>query len=117
MHDVDDEHGQVAQRGASRTQVCERLMARGINDEKAWDFQFKLLTTTHYIDMVLEIIRWEVCRTYLLSDTTSLVSLHICLSELIEDKCLASIYVAHDADDGTTEFSCSALLLSFLSGF
>ena len=80
MHNVDDEHGQVAQRGATRTQVRKRLVTWGVNDEEAWNFQLELLSTAHYFDMVLQVVRWEVCRTNLLSDTTSLISLHVCLS-------------------------------------
>jgi Na+/pantothenate symporter len=48
---------------------------------------------------------WEEGSSNLLSDTTSFSTLHISVTEFIEDLSLSSIDVTHDTDDRTTKLS------------
>ena len=99
MHDVDDEDGEIAKRGASRSQVGERLVTWGVDDEEAWDFQSKLFSALHDLDMMRQVLLREVRRANLLRDTTSFIRLNVRLSQLVKDERLSRVDVTHDTDD------------------
>ena len=48
MHNIDDQDGNITERRASITQVAERLVARGVDDQKTGHFElvvFHILKT------------------------------------------------------------------------
>jgi len=118
VHDVDHQHRQVTKGGTTRTQVGERLVTGGVNDEEAGQFQVKWFSALHHVNVILQVHLWEVSGTDLLSDTTRLVCLHISLSQTVKNQCFSSIDVTHDTNDGTSEVLCFLRRLStLLSGF
>jgi len=90
-------------------------MTRRVDNEEAGNFQVKRLSVFHVVKVLLQVFHWEVSRTNLLRDTAGLTSLHICFAQLVKDQRLASIDVAHHADDRASQvpllFGSSALCL------
>lgn len=53
VHDIDDKYSQITKRGATTTQVSERLVTWGVNDEEAGQFELQLFASLHYRNMFL----------------------------------------------------------------
>jgi hypothetical protein len=98
-HDINDQDGDITQRASSATQICERLVSRGIDDEKTWHFVFlfailsqsqfpsyMLKTHSEYRvqngSFLLDSVDREISSTDLLSDTASFAFLHVRLPNL-----------------------------------
>ena len=80
MHEIDDENGDITKGGTTRTQVGERLVTWCVDDEVTWQLQINVDSAIHSLDVPLNVVLGEVSGTNLLSDTSSLSSLHIGLS-------------------------------------
>lgn len=86
-------------------------MTRRVDDEETWQLQINIDSTIGHFHHIFNIVSREIRGTDLLSDTAGLASLHICLSELVEDQRLTRIYVTEDANDWATQL-CLLLLFS-----
>ena len=111
VHQVNYEDGDVAEGGAAGTEVGEGLVAGGVDDEEAGEFEVEVHSVFGFFEMAFDIFFWEVGCTDLLGDTSGLTGLHVSFSQLIKNECFSSIYVTKNTDDGTSHF-CFLLLIS-----
>lgn len=114
MHNVDDKHRHIAKRGASCSQVGERLVAWRVDDEEAGQLQVELLSVIHALQEFNQICLREPGCTDLLGNTASLAGLDVGSSKFVKDERLACVDVTHDTNDRTSEL---LLLCLFTSPF
>ncbi|KAH3659215.1 hypothetical protein OGATHE_006099 [Ogataea polymorpha] len=103
MHDVNHQNGNVTQRGTSGSQVCERLVTWGIDDQQTWNLVNHLLVWSHDSSFLLDGLHREVCGTDLLRNTTSLASLNVSLSNLVQKLGFTGIDVTQNTADRRTQ--------------
>lgn len=112
MHDIDDQHSHVTETGATTSQVSKRLVTGRVNDQEAGNLEVEGFSVCNVSQVLLKGIWGEESCTDLLSDTTSLTSLHIGATKLIQNKSLARVYVTHHTNDRATQFLGSIALAS-----
>jgi hypothetical protein len=81
-----------------------------INDLETWNLQVNVNSALASFLMFLKSRFWEIGSTDLLGDSSSLTGLHISASELIKDKCFASIDVTQNTDNRASQFLLHVLL-------
>jgi hypothetical protein len=84
VHDVDNQDSNVTERRTTSTEVCERLVARCIDDKQTRDLHLESTILVDDSSLLLESVDREVCGTDLLGNTTSFALLHVCLTDLVE---------------------------------
>lgn len=81
-HNIDNQNGNVTQRASTSTQVSERFVSRGIDNEQTRNLVLLVAVLIHDGSLLLDCIHREVCSTNLLSDTAGFTLLNIGLTNL-----------------------------------
>ena len=81
-HDIDDKDSNVTERATTSTQVCERFVTGGIDDQETRNLVFLLAILVHNSSLLFDSLGREVSSTNLLCDTTGFTLLDIGLTDL-----------------------------------
>jgi hypothetical protein len=100
VHDVDNQNGNVAKGGASRTQVREGLVTGRVDDQQTGYLELEAAVLVDDCSLLLDGLDWEVGGTNLLSDTTGFAFLDVGLTDLVEQFGLSGIDVSQNTADG-----------------
>ena len=100
VHDIDNQDGDVAKRRTTRTQVGERLVTGGIDDEETGNLELELAVAVDNSRLLLDGLNGEVSGTNLLSDTTGFAFLDVGLTNLVEQLRLTGIDVTKNTANG-----------------
>ena len=83
MHQIDYQDSDITERRSSASEVGERFVTWGIDDQEAWQVIWNIYLVSHLLHVAIDVLFREVGCTDLLSDTSSFTCLHICLSQFI----------------------------------
>mmetsp|Transcript_18383 Transcript_18383/g.46452 ORF Transcript_18383/g.46452 Transcript_18383/m.46452 type:complete len:737 (-) Transcript_18383:1874-4084(-) len=100
VHEVHDEHRDVAQARATRAQVGERLVAGRVDHQQAGQLHVERAADAQRLGALVDGVRGHEGGTNLLRDAARLAVLHVGAADVVQDLGLADIDVAQDTADG-----------------
>ncbi|KAI6776081.1 hypothetical protein HG530_000026 [Fusarium avenaceum] len=121
VHDIDDQNGNVTERGSTRSEVREGLVTRGIDNEKTRNLEVELAIGVDNRRLLSNGLNREVCGTDLLCNTTSFAFLDVGLSDLVQKLGLSGIDVTENTANRGSQVvrgsSSQSSLVGFLATF
>lgn len=113
VHNIDDEDSDITQRRASGTQITERLVAGGIDDEQTWNFQRHVVESGHHSSLFADGFDRNVSGSDLLRDSAGFAILDVRPPQFIQNFCFASVDVTQNADNRRSQHIRAAILFRF----
>jgi hypothetical protein len=81
-HYIDNEDGDVTERAATSSEVGERLVTRGVDNEQTGDVVLCFAVLVQHLRLLLDSIHGEERGTNLLGDSAGFALLHVGLTNL-----------------------------------
>ena len=99
VHQINDEHSDVAQTRSPGTEVREGLVPGRVDDQQAGQLEVKLAALAELLGTLHECVGRDIRGTNLLGDTARLPVLHVGTSDVVQDLGLSRVDVPQDAAD------------------
>merc|ERR1719273_2205523 len=103
VHDVNHQNCYIAERTSSVSQVTEALVARGVDDEETRQLQSGAAKTFHHLALLLDHVDWDVGRSDLLCDASSLAILNVGLPQFVQDLGLPHVNMTQHTNNRCSE--------------
>ena len=106
MLKIDNQDGDVAETGASRSEVAETFVPRSVDNEQSRNVDISGEEIFAFVHFKHKLLFGEESGSYLLCDASSLTFLNIGLSDLVQKSSFSSIDMTQDAADWASVLSC-----------